>query len=180
MKSEPSDSAADIATSAADIATEVELSAEDLLGMALSAPLDQATQSVVSPVIAARAAEFVSEEAQPPPRERSVLFSKSLSPKIVAAVSVGVIAIAGTVIAAQYKASAPPNRTSTFTRTSFAAPVRVEEPEPEIVDERPPVLFKNPFDATEVFEFPPGTSKDDALAAVADLLMKRAMERQTR
>lgn len=173
MSSEPADAAA-------DIATEVELSAEDLLEMAPSVSVDQPSQSAAPPAIASRAAEFVSEEEQPTPRARSVLFSKSLSPKIVAAVSVGVIAIAGTVIAAQYKASEPQSRTSTFTRTSFQAPARVEEFEPEIVDERPPVLFKNPFDATEVFEFPPGTSKDDARAAVADLLVKRAMERQTR
>lgn len=42
-----------------------------------------------------------------------------------------------------------------------------------------PVRFKNPFDRTEVFEFPPGTSKTEARAAVAELLAKRAQERQS-
>jgi hypothetical protein len=41
-----------------------------------------------------------------------------------------------------------------------------------------PVRFTNPFDATEVFEFPPGTSKSEARHAVADLLLKRARDRQ--
>lgn len=37
-----------------------------------------------------------------------------------------------------------------------------------------PVLFKNPFDRTEVFEFPAGTTQQEARDAVAKLLMDRA------
>jgi len=37
-----------------------------------------------------------------------------------------------------------------------------------------PVLFKNPFDHTEVFEFPAGTTQAEAREAVATLLMDRA------
>jgi hypothetical protein len=37
----------------------------------------------------------------------------------------------------------------------------------------------NPFDATEVFKFPPGTSETDARDAMATLLLKRAVSRQT-
>ena len=44
--------------------------------------------------------------------------------------------------------------------------------------ERLPVRFTNPFDASEVFEFPPGTSKTEAHDAVADLLLQRARDRQ--
>ena len=40
-----------------------------------------------------------------------------------------------------------------------------------------PVLFKNPFDRTEVFEFPPGTSQAEARDAVAKALMERAQGR---
>jgi hypothetical protein len=40
-----------------------------------------------------------------------------------------------------------------------------------------PVLFKNPFDRTEVFEFPPGTSQAEARDAVAEALMERAQGR---
>ena len=40
-----------------------------------------------------------------------------------------------------------------------------------------PVYFRNPFDASEVFAFPPGTGQSEARDAVADLLLKRARER---
>lgn len=54
-------------------------------------------------------------------------------------------------------------------------PPPVEPPAP--VGE--PVLFKNPFDRTEVFEFPPGTTRDEARDAVAKALMERAHGRGT-
>ncbi len=40
-----------------------------------------------------------------------------------------------------------------------------------------PVRIKNAFDATEVFEFRPGTTESEAREAVADLLLNRARER---
>jgi hypothetical protein len=40
-----------------------------------------------------------------------------------------------------------------------------------------PVRVANPFDASEVFEFPEGTSDAEARAAVAEALMKRAQDR---
>jgi hypothetical protein len=45
-------------------------------------------------------------------------------------------------------------------------------------DDAAPVRFANPFDSTEMFEFPTGTRQKDAHAAVADLLTNRARERQ--
>ncbi len=48
---------------------------------------------------------------------------------------------------------------------------------PQAVDNRP-VRFTNPFDTTEVFEFPAGTSETEARQAVADLLLQRAHDRQ--
>lgn len=45
-------------------------------------------------------------------------------------------------------------------------------PEPE------PVRVRNPFDASETFEFPAGTSPEAAHDAVADLLLQRAAERR--
>jgi hypothetical protein len=50
---------------------------------------------------------------------------------------------------------------------SVAPPVT---PEPV----RLPVRFANPFDRTEVFEFPAGTSRAEARRKVAELLMERA------
>jgi hypothetical protein len=40
-----------------------------------------------------------------------------------------------------------------------------------------PVVLVNPFDASEKFTFPPGTSKADARDQMATLLLQRAMER---
>jgi hypothetical protein len=41
-----------------------------------------------------------------------------------------------------------------------------------------PVRFSNPFDVSEVFEFPPGTSDDQARESVAAMLLQRARDRQ--
>ena len=53
-------------------------------------------------------------------------------------------------------------------------------PRPQPVTLPPEELVKiaNPFDATESFEFPPGTSLEDARQAVADFLLNRARARQ--
>ena len=42
------------------------------------------------------------------------------------------------------------------------------------------VKFPNPFDSDEIFEFAPGTSKEDARAAVVEILKERALMRQSR
>jgi hypothetical protein len=52
-------------------------------------------------------------------------------------------------------------------------PTPVEPPAPAAA----PVLFKNPFDHSEVFEFPPGTTQDEARDTVAKLLLDRAQGR---
>jgi len=49
---------------------------------------------------------------------------------------------------------------------------------PAVPDEPVQVQVTNPFDKTEVFNFPAGTSETDAQLAVARLLMQRAQERQ--
>ena len=41
-----------------------------------------------------------------------------------------------------------------------------------------PVRVQNPFDKREVFEFPAGTSEQEARDAMADMLLKRAIDRQ--
>ena len=43
-----------------------------------------------------------------------------------------------------------------------------------------PVRFANPFDATEIFEFPADTTEAEAREAVAGFLIERAMYRQAR
>jgi hypothetical protein len=57
-------------------------------------------------------------------------------------------------------------------------PLPVETPIPEAPAPEP-VLFRNPFDRSEVFEFPAGTTQAEARDAVAEILMQRARERVT-
>ena len=45
--------------------------------------------------------------------------------------------------------------------------------------QQPPVQVVNPFDKTEVFEFPAGTSSDESREKVAQILLQRARERQS-
>jgi hypothetical protein len=61
-----------------------------------------------------------------------------------------------------------------------AAPVRVAQPEWVAMQTEPagePIRVANPFDASEVFEFPAGTSEADAQEAVAGFLIERASNR---
>jgi hypothetical protein len=54
-----------------------------------------------------------------------------------------------------------------------ATPQQPAEPQPTT-----PVRFKNPFDRSEIFEFPAGTSLEDARQSVASLLLQRARDRR--
>jgi hypothetical protein len=59
-------------------------------------------------------------------------------------------------------------------------PAPVAQPEWVALQTEPagePVRVANPFDATEIFEFPAGTSEADARDAVAGFLMERATSR---
>jgi hypothetical protein len=53
-----------------------------------------------------------------------------------------------------------------------------EGAETVLAQESVPVRFVNPFDRGEVFEFPPGTTQDEARDSVAELLRARATERR--
>jgi hypothetical protein len=80
-------------------------------------------------------------------------------------------------VAAMYRYSSP----GTAPPPPAPPPVVAAE-EMEIPAAAPPapavVRVKNPFDPSEVFEFPPGTPANVARDRVADILMARAMERQ--
>ncbi len=54
---------------------------------------------------------------------------------------------------------------------------QIATPEPTVSTEEP-VHFKNPFDRSETFDFPAGTTQADARQAVAELLLQRASERR--
>jgi hypothetical protein len=66
-------------------------------------------------------------------------------------------------------------------RIDFVCNVTVAEVAPAAGAAEPqgtPVRINNAFDATEVFEFPQGTSESEAREAVAELLLSRARDRR--
>ncbi|HVY80193.1 MAG TPA: hypothetical protein VG994_04360 [Steroidobacteraceae bacterium] len=69
--------------------------------------------------------------------------------------------------------SAPPT-SDTPPSASNASPA---SPPPAKTATADPVRFRNPFDPSEVFDFPAGTTRDEARAAVAALLIERARNR---
>ncbi|MEJ1963163.1 MAG: hypothetical protein WDO56_17060 [Gammaproteobacteria bacterium] len=99
-------------------------------------------------------------------------------PVIGAGVAKTEVAVAKVVATPTVLPIAPPVVALVHTQVAapLAAPLATQEP-PPVSPEESPVRVRNPFDRSEVFEFPPGTSRADARSAVAELLMQRARER---
>lgn len=158
--------AADVASEvAAEVAAEVELSADDLLEMsaagASSEPPSVATTKPKAPT--PRVVSIMDVLSAPAPAPRR-------TPAWRGAVSFALVLGA---VGAVYLAIAPAKRAA-----EKAVMPQAQLPASAPKSEGAPVLFANPFDAREVFEFPAGTSEDEARDAVAEILMERAMERQ--
>jgi hypothetical protein len=58
------------------------------------------------------------------------------------------------------------------------AQIEARPPPPAMAPVSEPVRVRNPFDRSEVFEFPAGTTPEAAKALMADTLLERARERQ--
>ena len=94
----------------------------------------------------------------------------------VATIFSGVIAYVATNPEQLVQAQAAVGKVDAPTR---ARPAQPAPPAPPAAPDEPvQVQVTNPFDKTEVFNFPAGTSETDAQLAVARLLMQRAQERQ--
>ena len=91
---------------------------------------------------------------------------------ILCSVAVGGVIAAGALRESDKRAALPPPPPA-------AVPVSAPPPEVQVAELPPPepVVLVNPFDATEKFTFPPGTSKADARDQMATLLLQRAAER---
>ena len=87
------------------------------------------------------------------------------------------IAVAGVVAAAVLRQSEPEIY-------PVAMVVTLPPPQPlpielgNLAPPEPEVVLKNPFDPSEKFTFPPGTSKAEAREQMANLLLARAVERK--
>jgi hypothetical protein len=148
---------------------EVELSAEDLLG--LSAPCvsseGPSTGIYLPKETGLKATSTIAKQSPPAPRRMPA-----------SRVALSFTLVAGAV-GAVYLAMAPVKRAAQNIRMPQSQlPASAPEPASAAVSQGKPVLFANPFDANEVFEFPAGTSEAEARDAVAGILMERAMERQ--
>jgi hypothetical protein len=167
--------------------TEMELSADDLLSFAAVSE-SQPTSRVATPValpIAASTAVIV-QPSLPAQEQGSAERARRSNATVVTFASLAFVVTAAVAAWLSFSGSSesPGLAANSFmtASTSFAKadePVEEESPAPVSVVE-PPVRIVNSFDKTEVFEFPAGTSKAEARAAVADILMKRALERRER
>jgi hypothetical protein len=71
-----------------------------------------------------------------------------------------------------------PDRHAPASAPTSAAPLAEVAPARPAEPQGAPVRIKNAFDATEVFEFPPGTTESESREAVAELLLSRASARR--
>jgi len=115
----------------------------------------------------------LTKDAQPATCHRQWLSGSSGSRRagtalLVSAAAAAVLLAVGNARVARLPAVATP-------RVASVARVAVERR--PVLPKQLPVRFANPFDATEVFEFPAGTSRSAARAAVAKLLTERARGR---
>jgi hypothetical protein len=168
---------------------EIELSAEQLLSLfkpdsstmtaapAVNLPVSsQAVEALAKPAVASQAAEAPtttsatsSHASAAAPRElgrwKSALAIAGMGSALAVAAAIG------------YEGLRPPAQLP-----PLPPPVAEVEPAPPPVaapvSDQPPVLVRNPFDKSEVFEFPAGTTTEEAKAAVADALLERARVRQ--
>jgi hypothetical protein len=72
-----------------------------------------------------------------------------------------------------------PDRHPPAPAVASAAPLAKVAPAGPAEPQGAPVRIKNAFDATEVFAFPPGTTKSESREAVAELLLSRASDRRS-
>jgi hypothetical protein len=124
--------------------------------------------------------------AIPPRRPLSTLSRFStLGLRLAAA---AIVAIAAVVAIRYWPITRTPEPATTpAAPATITAPVRGPAPHPApeppgtefASTDPPPVRFANPFDSSEVFEFPAGTSYVEARDQVAQVLLARAKERHT-
>jgi hypothetical protein len=148
-------------------AVEAEMDAGDLrrLNDELLGKPTEPTASGRRPATASR----VASDAQPASRVRILRLPLLILGSVAL---VGVIA-AGALRDSEKRAAVPSPPPAVVPVSAPLPSVQAAElPPPE------PVVLVNPFDATEKFTFPPGTSKADARDQMATLLLQRATERR--
>jgi len=149
---------------------ELELNAGQMLELSQQADAAPTPQQSTPP---AQTSGLLPAEPPQPGRRPTRLRLWSLTLSVAALGTVAAIAWWGR--AAERKPPAVVLQAQAVTATATQMPA--EPPVPDAPPE-PPVQVRNPFDAKEIFEFPPGTSETDARQQVVELLMQRARERR--
>ena len=111
-----------------------------------------------------------------PPAPRETAHTTDVLVSLSVALALGITAVA----IALWPAEQSPKTAAQAVMPTVAAAAHAEAPthaEPATV-ENVPTRFANPFDASEVFEFPPGTTQDAARESVAETLLQRARDRR--
>ncbi len=153
-----------------DAEMEVELTTQDLVGLTPAYPVAPSITSVETATLVAVAAPAANAAASP----ASPANLRWLAPRAVGLAATVAVSLIAIVSLAEL---APPQRIVERPVSNWAPvpdPVAVDES----TEEAPPTLIANPFDPSEVFELPPGLTRDQARDMVAELLLKRASERQ--
>jgi len=109
-----------------------------------------------------------------PPAPREVTHASDIWVSLCVAVALGLAAVAIALWPSSQRAEAatqtePPGLASQEPLSSSASQTAIPDDSP--------TRFTNPFDASETFEFPAGTTEDDARQSVAEILFERARER---
>lgn len=177
-------STSDMRANRAQIDAEIELSTEDLAALSGADAVN---------TITARSSTHVSEppvklltdtkiDGTPPKGSRGEIDTTDRRRTVArAAASVGLIAVTFATVRALYGLSTPGDVVGYSSTPAFPAPTEQSEAPESAAEPEPqgqPVRFANPFDATEVFEFPAGTSEAEAHEAVRNMLVERARQRQ--
>jgi hypothetical protein len=160
----------------------VELNAEDLVCLSRPQAIERSQLHAEICASALGSNESSTEESLAASHRASSSMMQRLSGASVGIVGVVIVASIGMgahFAGAKYNAEVVP-APATVAWTPIPERPQVVEPEPEVVVEAPPVRFANPFDKTEVFEFPPGTTKEEARELVAQMLLERARGRVSR
>jgi hypothetical protein len=160
--------------------SEVELSADELVGLARAADRALALQhAVAASSQLADDAISVAIRGVPAPASRS--WTQRLSRAPVFGV-LGLAVVASIAVAAHYEYAGSKRVVQAPPIEWTPLPERPVEPieVAEAAAEAPPTLYRNPFDKNEVFELPPGLTQDEARDMVAQLLLERARERVAR
>jgi hypothetical protein len=164
--------------------TEVELDAVDLVGLSPSYKASGQPQTQLSSPVQSGSVSLERGEHAAAPMQvvaaRNVLSQRTswVGKRTLAIVGLTLIASAA-LMAHQFSAPEPVGRRTTIAWTPLpeSGQLMVEDEEQAPA---PPTLFANPFDPTEVFELPPGLTKEEAREMVAQLLLERARDRTSR